>query len=448
MDSWIPLRAEVAVLVFVAACRKTPPVVADAGVVVTEDAGMAEAGPPASRCSVTGTVTLGSGETEDLDIEEGVFTSDAAWVALLRTTHGSRIASVVRLGAKESAAHPVDLGAVAGDVSPPTLFVRGNDVLAASCVLPRADVGASARSEGGHWTVSRLSGDAAAPLLVLAQTGKDVPTLSACAGPSGSPFGAALAWDEDRAGAHAPVTDGGELPRGAVRVAFLTPDLRAVARVDTVSPETSDAERPKVLAREGGFWVAWMARRLEASREPAPDLEAPGEEPAYRWVEVLALDAQGKPAGPVRRLTPALGHASGFEMVSAPASRLDVYVALDDEREQGAGGSIVHAVVTAASPPRTVPLSEGVGRARGLWLDEQSPRPSVLLYVDFADHVRALNLNDEGDADGVASFEPALDELRPFALRRAAHGIEGLAATAPTSTRPSALRWISCNASR
>jgi hypothetical protein len=441
------------------ACRRAPPVIGDAAVSAPEEAAIHEAGPPPPRCEQSASVSLGSAAAQDLDLGEAVFAIEAAWVPFVRMVDGARRASVARVGVATGAAKVMDLGTASGNASTPVLLVRDSEVFALGCVRPSPGDAGPTRNEAGRWNVFRLSGDTAESILVLAETGADAPSLSVGSAPSGSPFGAAVAWDEDRAPAARPgpsraaaANDGKDLARGVVRLALLSPDLRAVLRLDTVSPETSDAEGPKVLARDGGFWIGWIARRAEPILgDSDAELEAPGEARVFRWVEVMALDAQGKPAGPVRRLTPSLGHVSGFEMASSPASpRLDVYAAQSDERESGAGGSIVHAALTPDGPPRVAPLViEGVARGGSLWIDRSSSKPSALFYVDVTDHLRILSLNADGDGSGSASLEPALDDTRVLAVRRAKEGIVGLAASAPSkpsdpSSPPLPLRWFSC----
>jgi hypothetical protein len=479
-------RTHAPILIFLsaAACHKAPPVAVDAGPTPRDSADL-DAGPPPARCQVTGTVELGApNDAQDFDVGDGLMAPEAALVGVLRTQHGARVAGVARVPHGGRAATLLDLGNVAPSVSPPTLFSRGDEVLAVVSILgPEADdAGHALARQGGRWTLFRL-GDKAEPLLTIGESGADaeLSTMAALGAPAGSPFGALLAWDEDAAHATLPrppltarATPGakgdegvsaGEPARGVIRLAFLAQDMRSVARIDSLSPDTSDAERPKIAAREGGFWVAWIARKLELGRDVPTELEGPGEERAYRWLELLALDAQGKPIGPVRRLTTATGHVTGFEMASTSrGSHLDLYVGVDDERGQGLGGGIAHVVAQLDGSPRTsLIVLEGAGRDSSPWLAAVAGVPSALLYVDAADHMRAVRLDLEGNATGPPSLEPALEQTRPIGVGPAVVVKAEAEASVPaaidvlslalTSTNPAAsaqvvLRWASCDVQR
>jgi hypothetical protein len=191
------------------------------------------------------------------------------------------------------------------------------------------------------------------------------------------------------------------------------------------------------------------------------EIEGPGQERAYRWVELLALDVQGKPIGPVRRLTATTGHASGFAMAasaaSAPAggSRLDLYIGLDEERSEGAGGGVTHVTVGPDGSPRISPsVSEGVARGVVPWLFPGGGGAGWLLYVDAADAVdpmRSLLLDVEGNPVGSPTVEPDLDDALPIAaasLTRGASAAAGVQVLAWTQARPGSLRWLSCAPTR
>ena len=438
-------------LALTSGCHRTTAADSTQGGVTTPDAASVDASEPPPRCSVGRSADLAS----DIDVGQATLVSGAAVVGVLRTVSEKRVASVARLPRNGTAVSFVDLAPVSGSVSPPSLFTRGDEVFAASAVRPAAAGGAPARSEAS-WIVFRIGPEKAEALAVLPDTvDSELAAVSGLAPATGSPFGAVIAWDES---VKAPPratrgADAGEEPMsGAVRVAFLTPDMLAVARVETVSPATSNAERPEVIARDGGFWVAWIARQPEPTREPAAELERPGEDRAYKWVELVALDGQGKAAGPVRRLTPLLGHVSGFEMMGGARSRVDVFVELDDERTLGAGGSIVHVVASLDSAPRTTPVvPEGRERGTASCLGAGPPLPSLMLYVDSTDHVRAVDLDAEGQSKGPASAEPSLDRTRLLVAGpppSTPGGLDVLAWVPAAGGASAGLRWSSCDSRR
>jgi hypothetical protein len=453
MNPGVSRAAQVFALVFMSGCHKTaPPAVDEAAAPLPVDAANVDAGEPSPRCSVTATSNLSA----DLEVGQGLLLSNRALLGVVRTREQKRFASILWFSRSAQGGTFVDVGEVPAAASSPTLFARSDEeVFAASCVLPLS-TGNEVQKPKGRWTVFRI-GQLAEPLAVLPESiDCELPTLSAVALPSGSPYGAVLAWDESVKPSpevlHA--VDAGEEPlRGAVRLAFLSPDMHAVARVEAVSPASSNAERPEVISRDGGLWVAWIARQAETTREPALELERPGEDRAYRWVELVALDAQGKPAGSVRRLTPFLGHVSGFEMVGSAGSRVDVYVEVDDERTQGVGGSIAHVIAGLDAAPRSVPtVPEGRERGTASCLSGWPALPSLLLYVDSTDHVRALDLDSDGQPRGRSSLEMALDGARLLVAGPSTGTAGGtdVVTSAPSSgdAQPNGLRWFSCEARR
>jgi hypothetical protein len=287
-------------------------------------------------------------------------------------------------------------------------------------------------------TVFRLR-DVAEPLVTLTQVSDESPSFDVIAAPPGGSTGALLAWDEDAEDAH----------RGLIRVVVLSPDLRVAVRSVVASPETTDAERPALATRgAGGYWLGWVARKPEPPRDAGPELEGPGEDRAYRWVELAPIDADGKPAGSVRRLTSATGHVSAFSMATH-GDRLDLYAAEDDESTDGAGGSILHVAVDVDGLTRAAPLVSS-GAARGgtpavVWQSQAAPgsddNVGYLAYVDIADRSRLVALDRTGSSQSMPTLEPDLDDARLLAADPFG---ELLIATPRPDGAATAFRWLGC----
>jgi hypothetical protein len=456
-------------LIEVFGCHKPPPTPQqEAGVAEpTRDAAAnLEAIDASPHCRITGIGKLGGpDEGQDLDVGDGLLTPGAALVGVSRTTGGSRLASVLRVP-RQGEATFTDLGRISKDVPPPALFARDDDLFAVARVSPDAvngDGGSGIVAEARGATVFRIAGTSFEPLITLPPGGADPSAIAAVAAPVSSPLGAVLVWDEDAPRPASAMADlSANAPpnvRGTIRVALIGPDLRTLLRVDVASPDTTDAERPRVALRDGGFWVAWIARQTEPRKDAAPEIEGPGQDRAYRWVEVVALDLQGKARGPIRRLTSATGHASGFVMAAkgtsaeSLASSLDVYVGLDDEPSEGSGGGITRVTVGPDGTAHTVPLvSDGVARDAAPWrIGEASG--GWLLYLDAAggaEHLRSFPLDGEGNPAGPSSLEPVLDDARPIAWVAAKRGgtpsASGAEILALAQSQPGPLRWFSCAA--
>ncbi len=448
---WMALLPVVAF--FATACDRHTSHASEAGLEASagNDAVRREASDSSPRCTAVDRVTLEeSSAGERFDFGEGVPAGAGAVVGLLHASHGSRLAAIARLG-QGVPPRVVDLGVVSGDDPPPKPFVRGAEVFAAGYVAELGDGGArppkraearallSGGRGGRRLTVFRVT-DAPEALVTVPQASDESPAFDAVSSPQGAAAGALLAWDED---APSSGDAGAEAPRGVIRVALLAPDLRSVAHVVTVSPDIADAERPRVALRDGGFWVAWIAKKREPPKDAAPELEAPGEDREYRWVELMALDEEGRPAGGARRLSAASGHVAGFDMMAA-GSRLDALIALDDEQSEGQGGEILHVVALADGTPRTTTIRQaGAGRGTVPWVGWAPGTPGWLTYVDTSDHTQLVPLDAEGSAAGPDSLEPLLDSARPVAVAQRDRMV--ILAVRPDS--PSLGTWLSCVAS-
>jgi hypothetical protein len=233
--------------------------------------------------------------------------------------------------------------------------------------------------------------------------------------------GAGLAaWDED-----APMTDDGGAwltaygARGFVKV---QPLGDPAARPRVASPETTDAESPKLLPRPaaagGGFWLAWLAQRIEEENPAKQGIEGPGEARSFRWVDVTTLDARGQSAGPVRRISPEKGRAVSFELARS-GDDLVVLVEDETERAEGAGSKITRYIVGARVDSRveTATILDG-GVGHGLAdLVPVAPAESArwLAFTDTAEHAHLASLGAGLVAQAPPTLEPALDGARVVA---------------------------------
>jgi hypothetical protein len=229
-----------------------------------------------------------------------------------------------------------------------------------------------------------------------------------------------LVWDEV-AGAVSPVAV--RLPhagrRGVIRGVVIDRDLHLGASLD-VSPPGSDAEAPRVVRGPSGFFVLWIASasepgaELDAGSDRFPT-EATGEARTNGWIEMLALDVQGVPRGPVVKLTPERGHVSSYDVVGLERGMPPgvLVVARDDgELADGTGGTLllVRATDSGADAPVVVP-SGGLGRGAPAIVDAQ---PLWVTWVGDHEDLRMLPLAVAGGSEGVASVEESLGEARPL----------------------------------
>jgi hypothetical protein len=121
-----------------------------------------------------------------------------------------------------------------------------------------------------------------------------------------------------------------------------------------VSAAGVDADQPRLALREGGFWLAYVARAPAPARVTAPPASAapsaaptddgPARYPAERlersWIEVVPLDARGEPLGEPRPVTPRDGYVLAFDVGAGPSGALHLAWRDDDTPSGGGGGRV------------------------------------------------------------------------------------------------------------
>jgi hypothetical protein len=419
------------------ACRKTAPenapAAADASADVAHSEELAAVLPP--RCRLTPrSLAIDPAEAEIGDAQP--FPGGIA-VGVVHRTASGRTSAVALLPSGLESVRLLDLRPTLGDAPPPRLAWRGQDLLVAAYVMSSRSAKADAPRDVAVWAIDPTSPDPAGaaadrePLATLARQRGDSLSFD-MAQAEGH---ALVVWDETTAGPTRASR------RGVIRVEAVSD--RAEPARDLVPPEPdADAEMPRVLPDGTGFYVLWVARKLEPAgasaardarsetldeRRAAADPpagregEVTGEPRAFAWVEMVAVDAHGAPAGPVRRLTPATGHVSAFDvtvLAAAPKSPLIVVARDDGESADGMGGALlrVRAGADFADAPLELP-TDGLGRgAPGIVPGSGPSRPSPpwLTWIDSRERLRLLPLDVAGAPAGRSSSEEPLAEARPL----------------------------------
>ena len=236
-----------------------------------------------------------------------------------------------------------------------------------------------------------------------------------------------VAWDEDgpvvaaEAGAKPPKPGADPITRGLVKVQALADG----ASPKVISPDTSDADSPRLVPRAGGgFWLAWLARKPD---EEAQGLEGPGEPRQFRWVEVLPLDAKGESAGPVRKVGSEKGRAVSFELARSGA---DLVVMVQDEIAASEGARVVrHRLAETGKPETGDIVKDGVGHALADLVPSAAAGESArwLAWSDTNEHTHLTQLGPGLVALGKPSSEPTLEGARVLASSGdALYGLTGL----------------------
>jgi hypothetical protein len=364
------------------------------------------------RCRVEGARLAIAGD--DLVTGDAAMTSDALLVGVVRREGRKRIASVVRAALDLRSSSVVDVGLSLGDDPPPSPRIRGGTAFVASYARARptareTDAGgaAGALASDRILDIARLDGATLVSEGSVVQQADESLAYDVAwpAAGKGSPI---VAWDED-----APLRIGARLSeRGVVKVQLLGAGTKARA----VSPEASDAEAPRLIARGDGYWLAWLARKSENADDAGSAIEGAGERRAYRWVELVALDANGEATSPVRKISPEKGHVASFELAAVPGAegaRLVVVVQDEAAQSEGAGERLVRYAIDGESIESAELLDGGIGHALADLLEPSGDAASRwLAFSDAQEHAHVVMLGRELRLAGPPSTEPALDGAR------------------------------------
>ena len=366
-----------ALLLTLAACSKkaTPPAPPPESEVVTtlsSNAPMTRTEGPPPRCHIEGKdLPLG----EDAVVGDAIVTNGALHLGVIR----KRTGAVLKIPLDLSTQTATDTGPVRGEDPPPSPRAAG------AAVVP---VFYTNMKEAG--TSRDLSvGDRGA----VTQQADESTAFDVAFPPDGPPV---VAWDED-----APIPQGQFVPdRGQIRVQLA--GETTTARV--ASPFTSDADAPRLARKKGGgFWLAWIAKKIE-NPDAGDAPEGPGEKRAFRWIELVALDAKGSVVGTAKRITPEKGRVVAFDLLEVGA---DVIAISQDEAAltDGGGGRIVRITIDDSGGAKAQDLLEGgVGHAIA---DIVSP---WIAWSDLTEHTHLLPIGG-----GVGTREPLLDGARVVA---------------------------------
>jgi hypothetical protein len=374
---------------------------------------------------------------EDVIVGDVAIGPSGLLVGVVRVNAGKRVASVVRAPLDLASSRVVDIGPPLGDDPPPSPRWNGNTAFVSFVARHMTDAGARVR----ELRIVRLEESALGKIEATIVQQADESTAFDVAW---SETGAGLAaWDEDappNPDAGRPLTETyAPEGRGFVKVQAIGSETRRVA-----SPETSDAESPRLLPRPGGgFWLAWLARRAE---DAGYAIESPGEKRAFRWVEVVPLGPAGEPAGPVKRVSPEKGRAIAFELARSGS---DLVVMVQDEAApaEGAGAHVVRYLVAGDKVDGTDVVDGGVGTAVAEVVPVSSPADAVrwLAWTDTLEHAHLTPLGSDLVAAGRPTSEPALDGARVLAAvpPDALYALVGVSPADPAvAPRPEVRRFV------
>ncbi len=346
----------------------------------------------APRCepSTEGASLAEPEKSGELSIGEAIVTPAGVSVGILRAAAKGRVASVAAISSDFKNVSFVDVAPARGDDPPARPLLLGAQSFALAYEhAPKRQI-TLFRTTGGSTTAGKVETVSSFVDATDDSQAFDVVTKNDTG---------LLAWDDDAPGGV-----------GVVKVAPLT--ASGAGAVVAISKEGSDAEGPRVALRPGGYWVAWIARRAEPVPEGGAErIEVAGENRAFEWLELAALDPTGKRIGDVQRLTPQTGHVTSFDLVSS-ADGIDLFARDDGEAKDGEGAKLERISIhgdKSEVPIVVVKNGVGTGVPAASVSASGDTRTAWLTYVDLADHTRLIPLQPGPNSPPLPSLEPVLE---------------------------------------
>ena len=299
MGLWLQFCCFPVAVLVLAACRKDQYSVSASPSSVPRDVAV-EMPPRCNELSESGFLTVGKtgssasrGVDQPFGVEvgEGVSHPGGFAVTLLHSDAQGTEGLVALIGLDSSSpSRSISLGRTFGHVNPPRLAARGEELVVA---LPDND------ASNAIIRIGKIDLKQTDPMVVWGASlrqGRDDSLASAIA--IGSK-GGLVAWDEwDQ-----------KKNRGTIRGArFTLADPSKVILRASLSPPESDAEVPRLVARVGGYWLAWLA--------VPPDIT--DDKTGQRVIEIVPLDQNGVPAGTPEVLNSTPSSISSFDLAALP----------------------------------------------------------------------------------------------------------------------------------
>jgi hypothetical protein len=298
----------------------------------------------------------------------------------LRQDDGGTAAMIATIGFDGRRGELVRLARSRGDLEPPAVTGAGGSVLVAM-LEPNAG--------GRAIKLAKVTGNEVTWGAEFTE-GKDE-SLAVDLAASGSR--AVVAWDDMV----------GNDRYSVMLASFDVATMKSVTAPRPVSSEKNDADSPRLLAREGGYWLAYLAKtepptdveKKRAKNADSEDEDDPraraGEAIGNRWVEVLPLDANGAPAAPPRAVTAKTGHVLTFDL--APASDGVFVVYRDDDTPSGSsGGGLGSVVVKLGGAIEARPIQD---QAKGVGVPSLVPGWLVMSGLAGRTYLAALGPGGE-----------------------------------------------------
>ncbi|MFT3774997.1 MAG: hypothetical protein QM820_57345 [Minicystis sp.] len=322
------------------------------------------------------------------------------------------VAMVATLGLDGKNGKLVRLGRLRGDLDPPVIAGAGNAVIT---VMVEPNAGNPALGGGRALKVAKVEGDQVTWGPELPEGRDESQAIDVAA----SAQRAIVVWDD---------LVGTTEKRSAVMMATIdVATMKVVSPARAVSASSTDAERPRLVARPGGYWLAYAVRGApdtkkkhdakKAKQDDEEDREL-GEAITTSWIELMPLDETGAPTASGRAVTSKTGHVLGYDLELGDDGGALVAWRDDDTPTGSAGGRLLATLVRLG----------GVGEARVLAEETASAGMPDLLPG-------WISLASVSGATRIAALSPRgelIDDLAPE---------KSLGAGVPVAATKDAILW-------
>jgi hypothetical protein len=184
----------------------------------------------------------------------------------------------------------------------------------------------------------------------------------------------------------------------------------------------SDAEAPRVSARPGGYWLAWLvnapapaAGRATAGSEEASEPTAP-DAYATRWLSVARLDPGGAIRGPTVRLTGKSERVVGFDLTTSPTGAAWLSWRQDAPTPGASGGRVFVAEVREdGGRDSAVVRDADVGSGEPTWLYAGDDPVRWLTFPDARDRTLLMRVRGWGRVGPPLRLGPELGRASALA---------------------------------
>jgi hypothetical protein len=321
-----------------------------------------------------------------VEVGQGTVFDGGFAAGALRDADGGSVAIVATIGFDGQGGKLVRLGRSRGDLDPPVVAGAGASVLAAM-VQPNAG--------GRVLKIAKVTGsDVAWGAEIPAGRDESLAVDLAASGPR-----AVLVWSDSSAD---------DKHSSILLASFDVATLRSVTRARPVSPPSRDADTPRLKARPGGTWLAYLVRGEDRKKkgkatDDDEDTASGGEPIINHWVEVVPLDEDGAPAGAPRAVTPRDGHVLAYDLeLGDDGSALVAW--RDDDTPSGSGGGRLSVVVARLGGVSEARVIEDEGGGAGV----PDLLPGWLAVTSATGRTKLAPMNGKGELGGELGADASL----------------------------------------